>query len=174
MSVKVEDWIGREQVKKSNEAKRRQRMRWETHTKQGRYSNFRSKKKMWLPYFIIVMPGHYNTWIPHPQGCSRPGWMGLWAVFSGRRHLAHSRGLEWMTFEVPFNPCHCMTLWYTANCICHLTMQAAVQRIKAMSPTKSGGKNQLFLGCMFIVTSLPDEQPCNEKRPTSSKATWMF
>jgi len=38
----------------------------------------------------------WRHWLPHSWKCSMPGWMGLWAAWSGGRYPDYSRGQEWM------------------------------------------------------------------------------
>ena len=46
--------------------------------------------------------------MPHLWGCSRPGWMGLWATWSGRMLPAHDRSVGRLQRE-PF--CDPTVLW---------------------------------------------------------------
>jgi len=47
-----------------------------------------------------------ELWAPHPQRCSRPGWMGPWAASSGGWQLPIAQGWGWMIYEVPSSLSH--------------------------------------------------------------------
>jgi len=57
-----------------------------------------------------------KMWVPHPWRCSRQGWMGPWAAWSGGGQWAHSWGGFWVGFEVPSNSSHSMVLWLWFHC----------------------------------------------------------
>ena len=47
-----------------------------------------------------------KLWVPNPWRCSRPGWMGPWAVWAGGRQpcLQQGTGTRLCIFEVPSSP----------------------------------------------------------------------
>ena len=56
------------------------------------------------------------TWLPHPWQCSRPGWMGLWATWSGGRcPCPGQRGWTTRSLNVTPYPNHSMILWFTCH-----------------------------------------------------------
>ena len=54
-----------------------------------------------------------KLWLPPPWKCPRPGWMELWATWSGGRCPCPWQG-GWiqMIFKVPSNPNHLMIRWF--------------------------------------------------------------
>ena len=57
-----------------------------------------------------------KLWLPPPWQCSRPGWMELWATWSGGRcPFSWQGGWNPMIFKVPSNPCHSMILFYDSK-----------------------------------------------------------
>ena len=59
-----------------------------------------------------------RLWVPHPWRHSRPGWMWLWAAWSGGwLPCIYSRGgWNMMIIMVLFNPGHSMILWNVKYC----------------------------------------------------------
>jgi len=57
-----------------------------------------------------------KLWMPHPQRCSRPGWMGLWASWTGGWQPAHDSGLEarWYLRSLPTHA----ILWFYDSSAC--------------------------------------------------------
>jgi len=54
--------------------------------------------------------------MPCPLGCSRPGWMWLWAIWcSGWWRCTWQGGWNLMIFEVFFNRGHSMILWFISE-----------------------------------------------------------
>jgi len=52
-----------------------------------------------------------KLWLPPPWQCSRPGWSGLWAAWSGGRCPCPWQGAwDYMTFKTPSNAHHSMIL----------------------------------------------------------------
>jgi len=56
-----------------------------------------------------------RLWMRHSRRCSRAGWMGPWAAWSGIRYggwwpCLWRGGWSFMIFEVPSNPSHSMIL----------------------------------------------------------------
>lgn len=53
-----------------------------------------------------------KLWVPHPQQCSRLGWMRLWAIWSSVRFPFTGQGSwSWMVFKIPSNTNHSVILW---------------------------------------------------------------
>ena len=72
-------------------------------------------------YSSAIHWGWWNTgtgcpeklWLPPPWNCSRPGWMELWATWSGGRcPCSWQEGWKQGIFKVPSNPNHSVILWF--------------------------------------------------------------
>ena len=80
--------------------------------KEGRFKLGISRK-----LFTLGMVRHRHCcpeklWMLHPWRCSRPGWMVLWATWSGGwQPCPQQEGWNFMGFTAPSNPSHSMTLW---------------------------------------------------------------
>jgi len=60
-----------------------------------------------------------KLWLPPPWQCPRPGWMELWAPWAGGRGpCSWQGGWNQMSFKVPPNPNHSMSLWSSAGSGC--------------------------------------------------------
>jgi len=58
-----------------------------------------------------------RLWMPHPQRCSRPGWIDPWATWYSTRSggwwpYLWQGGWNLMVLGVPSNPSHSMILWF--------------------------------------------------------------
>ena len=81
----------------------------------GRYRLY-----IWGNFFTMIVVRCWHRlperlWMPHPWRCSRPGWMGPWAVWSsikcgGWWPCLWHKGQNLMILWVPSNPSHSMIL----------------------------------------------------------------
>ena len=89
-----------------------------------------------------------KLWLPPPWQCSRPGWTGLWATWSGGRCPCPWQG-GWiqMIFKVPSNPTHS---WFCTECIAIKKWSSSERWLMQRSPNQQ----ELFPIYLVVVKAL--------------------